>query len=65
MGFLDITNVTKSYGAVEVLHRVNTVFRLGDDLEEVGKQFRDHPHVGNHRCIGADSGKFRLVIVEQ
>ncbi|MEZ5767667.1 MAG: sn-glycerol-3-phosphate ABC transporter ATP-binding protein UgpC [Paracoccaceae bacterium] len=36
MGFLDITNVTKSYGAVEVLHRVDIAVEEGEFLVLVG-----------------------------
>jgi multiple sugar transport system ATP-binding protein len=36
MGFLDINNVTKSYGAVEVLHRVDIEVEEGEFLVLVG-----------------------------
>ncbi|MBN7786152.1 sn-glycerol-3-phosphate ABC transporter ATP-binding protein UgpC [Ponticoccus gilvus] len=36
MGFLDIDNVTKSYGAVEVLHRVDIAVEEGEFLVLVG-----------------------------
>jgi len=36
MGFLDITNVTKSYGAVEVLHKVDISAQEGEFLVLVG-----------------------------
>ena len=36
MGFLDIRNVTKSYGAVEVLHRVDIAVEEGEFLVLVG-----------------------------
>ncbi|MBP0483569.1 ABC transporter ATP-binding protein [Sagittula salina] len=36
MGFLDIKNVTKSYGAVEVLHRVDISVQEGEFLVLVG-----------------------------
>src|SRR6056297_920411 len=36
MGFLDINNVTKSYGAVEVLHHVNIEVQEGEFLVLVG-----------------------------
>lgn len=36
MGFLDIRNVTKSYGAVEVLHRVDISVQEGEFLVLVG-----------------------------
>ncbi|MEO0989421.1 MAG: sn-glycerol-3-phosphate ABC transporter ATP-binding protein UgpC [Pseudomonadota bacterium] len=36
MGFLDINNVTKSYGAVEVLHRVDISVEEGEFLVLVG-----------------------------
>ncbi len=36
MGFLDISNVTKSYGAVEVLHRVDIEVQEGEFLVLVG-----------------------------
>jgi multiple sugar transport system ATP-binding protein len=36
MGFLDIRNVTKSYGAVEVLHRVDIEVQEGEFLVLVG-----------------------------
>ena len=36
MGFLDINNVTKSYGAVEVLHRVDIQVDEGEFLVLVG-----------------------------
>ncbi len=36
MGFLDISNVTKSYGAVEVLHRVDIEVEEGEFLVLVG-----------------------------
>jgi len=36
MGFLDISNVTKSYGAVEVLHRVDISVEEGEFLVLVG-----------------------------
>ncbi|WP_298852750.1 ABC transporter ATP-binding protein [uncultured Ruegeria sp.] len=36
MGFLDINNVTKSYGTVEVLHRVNIAVEEGEFLVLVG-----------------------------
>jgi ABC-type nitrate/sulfonate/bicarbonate transport system ATPase subunit len=36
MGFLDIDNVTKSYGAVEVLHRVDISVEEGEFLVLVG-----------------------------
>ena len=36
MGFLDINNVTKSYGAVEVLHRVDIAVEEGEFLVLVG-----------------------------
>ncbi len=36
MGFLDITNVTKSYGAVEVLHQVDIEVEEGEFLVLVG-----------------------------
>jgi len=36
MGFLDITNVTKSYGAVEVLHKVDIAVEEGEFLVLVG-----------------------------
>ena len=36
MGFLNISNVTKSYGTVEVLHRVNISVREGEFLVLVG-----------------------------
>ena len=36
MGFLDISNVTKSYGNVEVLHRVNIEVEEGEFLVLVG-----------------------------
>ncbi len=36
MGFLDINNVTKSYGAVEVLHRVDISVQEGEFLVLVG-----------------------------
>jgi multiple sugar transport system ATP-binding protein len=36
MGFLDIDNVTKSYGAVEVLHRVDIAAEEGEFLVLVG-----------------------------
>ncbi len=36
MGFLDISNVTKSYGAVEVLHRVDIAVDEGEFLVLVG-----------------------------
>mgnify|MGYP001122344936 CR=1 FL=1 len=36
MGFLDIDNVTKSYGAVEVLHRVDISVQEGEFLVLVG-----------------------------
>ena len=36
MGFLDIDNVTKSYGAVEVLHRVDISAGEGEFLVLVG-----------------------------
>ena len=32
MAFLDISNVTKSYGAVEVLHRVDIAMQEGEIL---------------------------------
>ena len=36
MGFLDIDNVTKSYGAVEVLHKVDIEVHEGEFLVLVG-----------------------------
>ena len=36
MGFLDIDNVTKSYGTVEVLHRVDISVGEGEFLVLVG-----------------------------
>ena len=36
MGFLDISNVTKSYGAVEVLHKVDIAVEEGEFLVLVG-----------------------------
>ncbi|WP_127902362.1 ABC transporter ATP-binding protein [Solirhodobacter olei] len=36
MGFLDISNVTKSYGSVEVLHRVDIAVEEGEFLVLVG-----------------------------
>lgn len=36
MGFLDIKNVTKSYGNVEVLHRVDISVEEGEFLVLVG-----------------------------
>ena len=36
MGFLDINNVTKSYGAVEVLHKVDIAVEEGEFLVLVG-----------------------------
>ncbi|WP_170327635.1 ABC transporter ATP-binding protein [Ruegeria arenilitoris] len=36
MGFLDINNVTKSYGSVEVLHKVNIAVEEGEFLVLVG-----------------------------
>jgi multiple sugar transport system ATP-binding protein len=36
MGFLDIANVTKSYGAVQILHRVNIAVEEGEFLVLVG-----------------------------
>ncbi|MFZ9133479.1 MAG: ATP-binding cassette domain-containing protein, partial [Gemmobacter sp.] len=36
MGFLDIRNVTKSYGPVEVLHRVDISVAEGEFLVLVG-----------------------------
>jgi multiple sugar transport system ATP-binding protein len=36
MGFLDIRNVTKSYGAVEILHRVDIAVEEGEFLVLVG-----------------------------
>ncbi len=36
MGFLDIRNVTKSYGPVEVLHRIDIAVEEGEFLVLVG-----------------------------
>ena len=36
MGFLDIRNVTKSYGKAEVLHRINFAVEEGEFLVLVG-----------------------------
>ena len=36
MGFLDINNATKSYGAVEVLHEINIAVEEGEFLVLVG-----------------------------
>ena len=36
MGFLDIDNVTKSYGPVEVLHQVDIAVEEGEFLVLVG-----------------------------
>ena len=36
MGFLDITNVTKSYGATEVLHKIDISAEEGEFLVLVG-----------------------------
>ena len=45
MGFLDIDNVTKSYGTVEVLHRVDISVGEGEFLVLVAPRA-----AGNRRC---------------
>ncbi len=45
MGFLDIANVTKSYGKLEVLHRVDISIEEGEFLVLVGPSA-----AGNRRC---------------
>ncbi len=43
MGFLDIRNVTKSYGNVEVLHRVDIAVEEGEFLVLVGPSAAGSP----------------------
>jgi multiple sugar transport system ATP-binding protein len=43
MGFLDIDNVTKSYGAVEVLHQVDIAVEEGEFLVLVGPRAAASP----------------------
>ena len=55
MGFLDIDNVTKSYGAVEVLHRVDISVEEGEFLVLVGPSGCGKVHASEHdRGAGGD-----------